>query len=219
MFNSLSEFYTSDAWSSFRRSLILDRGPVCEHCGQDILRPYEVICHHVTPLTEDNVNDYNISLNPENIVIVHHRCHNIIHERFGTFTRHIYLVYGPPGSGKSTFVRETAGPNDLVIDMDNIFEMISINSRYTKPNTLSSVAFGVRDSLMDMVKVRRGRWTNAFIVGGFPRRTDRENIVRIYGAEEVFIDASRDECMSRTMDRPGWSDHIDRWFGEFTPSD
>lgn len=218
MFKSLTDFYTSKIWSDFRRGLIVERGTVCEHCGQRIIRGHELILHHVDPLTEENVNDYEVSLNPENIMIVHHKCHNEIHERFGSYTRHIYLVYGPPGSGKTTFVRETAGPNDIVIDMDSIFEMISINGRYTKPNTLSSVAFGVRDCLMDMVKVRRGRWSSAYIIGGFPRVGERERLCQMYGAEEVFIDCDKDECLMRVSERPGWNEHVERWFMEFTPS-
>ena len=218
MFKSLTDFYTSNIWSEFRRNLILERGIRCEHCGELILQSHEVILHHKIFLTEENVNDYEISLNPENIMIVHHKCHNEIHERFGSYTRHIYLVYGPPGSGKTTFVRESAGPNDIVIDMDSIFEMISINSRYTKPNTLSSVAFGVRDCMMDMIRVRRGKWSSAYIVGGFPRVGERERLCQMYGAEEVFIECEKDECLSRVSDRPGWSEHIERWFMEFTPS-
>ena len=218
MFKSLNDFYTSNIWSEFRRNLILERGIVCEHCGEHILKSHELILHHKIFLTEENVNDYDISLNPENIMIVHHKCHNEIHERFGSYTRHIYLVYGPPGSGKTTFVRESAGPNDIVIDMDSIFEMISINARYTKPNTLSSVAFGVRDCMMDMIRVRRGKWSSAYIVGGFPRVGERERLCQMYGAEEVFIECEKDECLSRVSDRPGWNEHIERWFMEFTPS-
>ena len=218
MWNSLSEFYTSRQWSEFRRQLILERGQVCEHCGQPILNPYDLILHHKIFLTEENVNDYEISLNPLHIQIVHHRCHNEIHERFGSYTRHIYLVYGPPGSGKTTFVSETAGPNDIVVDMDSIFEMISVNNRYTKPNTLSGVAFAVRDCIMDQIRVRRGRWSSAYIIGGFPRVGERERLCQMYGAEEVFIDCPREKCFERVSDRPGWSEHVERWFDEFTPS-
>lgn len=218
MFNTLSEFYTSDIWSRFRRQIIFDRGLVCEHCGEPILKAYDAICHHKTPLTLNNVNDYEISLNESNISLVHHQCHNEIHARFGTYTRHVYLVYGAPGSGKSSFVSETAGVNDLVVDMDAIFQAISINNKYIKPNTLSSVAFRVRDTLLDVIKTRSGKWTNAFIVGGYPRVSERERLCQMYGAEEVFIECDRETCVARTIERPGWSDHIENWFSEFTES-
>ena len=218
MWNSLSEFYTSDEWSEFRRLMILERDSVCEHCGERIIEQYDAIGHHKIFLTEENVNDYEISLNPENIMIVHHKCHNEIHERFGSYTRHIYLVYGPPGSGKTTFVQNSAGPNDIVVDMDSIFEMISVNNRYTKPNTLSGVAFAVRDCLMDLIRVRRGRWSSAYIIGGFPRVGERERICQMYGAEEVFIECPREICLERVSNRPGWGAHVERWFDEYSPT-
>ena len=32
----------------------------------------------------------------------------------------VHIVYGPPLAGKSTFVRENMGPDDLVFDMDAV---------------------------------------------------------------------------------------------------
>ncbi len=218
MWNTLSEFYTSREWSEFRRRVILSRGTVCEYCGEEIVRPYDLILHHVKHLTLENVNDYEVSLNEDNVQIVHHRCHNEIHERFGNAGRHIYLVYGSPCSGKTSFVRETAGVNDIVIDMDSIYECISINPRYIKPASLSSVAFAVRDCLLDMVRTRSGKWNNAFLVGGYPRESERERLCRMYGAEEVFIDETYERCMTRACERPDWTKYVERWFEDYTPT-
>ena len=225
MFNNTSEFYKSNEWESFRGIVVGDRltndgFTICEYCGEPIYKPYDLILHHIVPLTNENVNDYEISLNPENIQIVHHKCHNKIHERFGTIpTRHVYLVFGAPCSGKSSFVAEVAGRHDLIVDMDSIFQMISINDRYDKPDSLKSVAFGVRDSLLDSIKVRRGKWINAFIVGGYPMANERERFSEIYGAEEIFIDTSKEECILRANDKPKeWVEYIEQWFDRFIPS-
>ena len=108
-YNTLSAFYTSKEWADFRQVLIAERTAADgfvydEITGKRIVNAYDIILHHKSPLTLDNVNDANISLNPDNIQIVSFKTHNEIHERFGTWTRHIYLVYGCPLSGKSTFV-------------------------------------------------------------------------------------------------------------------
>lgn len=225
MFNSTTHFYKSDEWERFRLMVIDDRKTdeglvICEHCGQPILKPYDLILHHVDPITNENVNDYNISLNPENIMIVHHKCHNEIHERFGTFpSRHIYLVYGAPCSGKSEYVSSVAGRHDIVVDMDSIFECISNNDRYDKPDSIKSVAFGVRDSLLDSIKVRRGRWVNAYIVGGYPMASERERMSAIYGVEEIFIDVDKEECLLRCVDRPKeWIEYVEAWFERYSPT-
>ena len=225
MWNNTSEFYRSRDWETFRPVVIAERltedgFTVCEYCGKPIFKEYDLILHHIEPLTNENVNDVSVSLNPENIQIVHHKCHNKIHERFGTIpTRHVYIVYGAPCSGKSSFVSEVAGRHDLIVDMDSIFECISNNDRYDKPDSLKAVAFGVRDSLLDSIRVRRGKWTNAFIVGGYPMQSERARLMDIYGAEEIFIDAEKNDCFIRANDRPvEWREYIETWFERFTPS-
>ena len=225
MFNSTTHFYKSDEWEFFRLTVINDRRTedgliLCEHCGKPILKAYDLILHHIEPLTNTNVNDYEIALNPENIMIVHHGCHNEIHERFGTLpSRHIYLVYGAPCSGKSGYVSSIAGRHDLIVDMDSIFECISINDRYDKPDSLKSIAFGVRDSLLDSIKVRRGKWINAYIIGGYPMASERERLTSIYGAEEIFIDVSKEECLMRCVDRPKeWTEYVETWFERYSPT-
>ena len=51
--------------------------------GQPLIKAYDIIAHHKQQLTVQNVNDYSISLNPDNIMLVSMRSHNEIHKRFG----------------------------------------------------------------------------------------------------------------------------------------
>ncbi|MBQ2580809.1 MAG: hypothetical protein II685_03245 [Clostridia bacterium] len=81
MFKSLSEFYTSDIWRDFRAHLIHERtsndGFVHdEHNGEPIRQSYDIIAHHKQELTLQNFEDVNISLNPDNIMLVSMRSHN-----------------------------------------------------------------------------------------------------------------------------------------------
>ena len=223
---TLSSFYTSREWADFRKVVIAERikddGFVYDEItGQPIVKAYDIILHHVIHLTEENVNDVSISLNPENIQIVSHRTHNKIHEKLGYSRKEIFLVYGPPMAGKSSYVKSAALPGDLVIDMDSIWECISGQPRYVKPGKLRAVAFGVRDYLMDCLKVRNGKWQSAYIIGGFPLSSERERIVNTYGAREVFIEADRAECLARLKASPSgrneeeWSGYIEEWFRRF----
>ena len=80
---------------------------ICGHCNKAIVSKYDCIGHHITHLTKENVNDYNISLNPDNVILVHHKCHNQIHNRFNGYKKkRVFLVYGAPCSGKSTWVNK-----------------------------------------------------------------------------------------------------------------
>lgn len=64
-------FYKSKAWREGARPQALhDCGYACHDCGD---RPTEV--HHIIPLTPDNINDPNISLNPSNLMCLCGNCH------------------------------------------------------------------------------------------------------------------------------------------------
>ena len=129
LFQNLPQFYNSDEWRKFRKQLIHERTNKAdgilydEFDGKPLLQSYDIVLHHKKPLTMQNVNDYSVSLNPENIMIVSQRSHNEIHGRFGyTTQRKVYFVYGAPCSGKTTFVNNIKGNSDLVVDMDNIWQ-------------------------------------------------------------------------------------------------
>lgn len=224
-FKNLRDFYSSREWESFRQLVIAERigsdGVLHdEYTGKPLFNAYDIILHHKIPLTEANVNDVTISLNPENIMIVSFRSHNEIHARFGyEMPRCVYLVYGAPCSGKSSWVADNATSNDLVVDMDKIWQMISINPKYTKPNRLKANVFGVRDYLLDMVMTRAGKWQQAFIVGGYPLYMDRERLCTKLDATPIFIDTPKDICLTRALDRPGeWKKYVEDWFNSFVPS-
>lgn len=120
---TLDTFYKSKKWQRLvaliRQERVGEDGFLrCEHCGKPIVRAYDCIGHHTIPLTEQNVNDYSISLNPDRIMLVHHKCHNTLHNKLGRMARTVYLVYGPPLSGKSSWVASVQEPGDLVVDME-----------------------------------------------------------------------------------------------------
>lgn len=228
--HSLANFYKSDEWFNFTRVLKLERTNddgdiICDYCGEPIVKAYDCICHHTIELNESNVNNVEISLNPDNIQLVHHKCHNRIHNKlqYGESMRHIYLVYGSPLSGKSTWVNEVKNEGDLIIDMDSIWQCVSGCNRYVKPKRLNTCVFGVRDYLLECVKYRRGKWSNAYIIGGYPLISERERLCRSLGAEEIFIDTSKEECLKRLeniedgRNQEEWTEYILSWWKRYAP--
>ena len=226
-YDTLSAFYTSKDWADFRQTIIAQRtaqdGFVYDEVtGKPIIKAYDIIAHHKIPLTLDNVNDCNISLNPDNIQLVSFKTHNEIHTRFGTYTRHIYLVYGSPLSGKSTFVEERAGLHDLVIDIDRIYACISNNPMYIKSGRLYDNMLAVREALLNTIKYKYGKWVNAFIIGGYPYKAERDRLCNEYKAEEIYIECSKEEALARLesctdgRDKQEWKKYIDTWFERFT---
>ena len=223
---SLYNFYRSDSWKNLLKVIKLERldaegNNICEYCGSPIVRAYDCIGHHKIELTEDNYTDANISLNPDNIALVHHRCHNLIHNKLAYSGRQVFIVYGSPLSGKSSFVSEVAQPGDLIIDIDNLWQAVSNQPRYIKPNRLKSVVFAVRDNLLESVKYRRGKWLNAYVIGGYPLAGERERLADQLGARLIYIESTMDECINRLTaagdrDIDEWEKYINQWWLQYT---
>lgn len=200
-FTSLKDFYKSKEWENFRELIIAERldkngNTIDEVTGLPIYAKYDIILHHKIELTMENVNDYSISLNPANIMIVSHKTHNEIHNRFGFYERKVYLVHGNICSGKSSFVRNVATKDDLILDVDNIWQMISVNERYEKPNRLKPVVFAVRECLMDQIKMRNGQWFSAYVITSSPYIMERKRLADKLGVSEIIhIDTPKEECL------------------------
>lgn len=230
-FTSLAQFYVSDEWRGFRAALIFERtNPkndvlYCEECGEPIINLYECIGHHVQELTMRNVNDYSISLNPDNVKLVHLKCHNMIHARFGFMAqKKVYYVYGAPCSGKSTFVRENKGNSDLVVDIDLLWQATTGGMLYEKPDALKTPVFALRDSLLDVVKTRSGKWERAWIIEGGARKGDRGRRIAALGAEDIFINTDKETCLKRLASdekrihvQDQWRGYIEEWFSTYQP--
>lgn len=213
-------FYTSRRWSAFVEQLKLDRVNengelICEYCGKPILRKFDCIGHHIIELDDENVNDFGISLNPDNVQLIHHACHNRIHCRFDGFYQSVWLVYGSPCAGKSTWVHANANADDLIIDIDRIWECLSMQDKYHKNDRLKQNVFGVYNALIEQVKRRVGMWRNAYIVGGFPLVTERTRMCELLKARPIFIDETREVCESRA-ENDEWRGYIAEWFEDFT---
>ncbi|HWQ89512.1 MAG TPA: HNH endonuclease [Desulfitobacteriaceae bacterium] len=217
------KLYSSEQWQQLRMALIAERGPVCQQCGRIIARPVDIIGHHEIELTPENIHDYNISINPNFIKLICFDCHNKYHQRFGYQPEHqVYLVYGAPLSGKKIFVRENMQRGDLVVDMDSLYAAVSLLPAYDKPDNLFSNVIGIHNLLIDNIKCRYGRWGNAWVIGGYADRYKREKLADDLGAELIFCDVSRDECLrrleldeDRRYRKDEWINYINKWFDEY----
>lgn len=219
----LQSFYASEVWINFRLAIITERGLRCEHCGQLVARVRDLTLHHIIELTPENVHDVMIALNPENVMVVHHDCHNKIHNRFGYQPEHnVYIVFGPPLSGKKSFVLERMRRGDLVVDMDALYHAVSMLPSYDKPDNLLSNVRGIHNLLIDNIKTRYGKWNNAWIIGGYADKYKRERLADDLGAELIFCDVSLGECLrrleadeARRCRQDEWRGYIEKWFEQY----
>lgn len=214
-------FYCRKDYLGLAQACKIKSGGVCAKCG-GVFDISELRPHHKVELTLDNIDDVNVTLNPDNIEVLCHDCHNAAHKRFGyaVGAKHVYLVYGSPCAGKTTYVNSVATRNDLIVDLDKIHRAICICGLYDKPDATKRVAFNVRDYLLDEVRTAtpRRKWQDAYIIGTYPDRIDRDVFVQDYGAEIVHIDTSKEECIKRAyqdIERTSIRDAVIGWINAY----
>lgn len=220
----IKTFLASQPWQTLRLVLINERGLRCEYCGERVAMSSDLTGHHKIELTPENVHDAIIALNPDNILIVHHDCHNKIHNRFGYQpSKGVFLVYGPPLAGKNSFVKEYMSRGDIVIDMDLLYAAVSLLPSFDKPDNLLINVRGIHNFLLDNIKTRYGKWISAWVIGGYADKYKRDKLAEDLGAEIIFCDVSKEECLRRLKldeDRrhrqDEWRGYIEKWFERYT---
>ncbi len=220
----LHNFYCSKAWVDLAYLLKIQRGGKCERCGFTAATKEEwpyLIAHHKIELTEENVDDPDISLNPDRVEIICMDCHNKDHRRFG-HSKKVYIVWGAPCSGKSTLVRQAMRWGDIILDVDKLWEAITFQPKYLKPDNCRFNIFNVRDNLLGQIKMRYGQFYDAYVIGGYPEKYERERVAQSLGAELIYCESTEEECLERRIKsgRPVvWDDYIHRWFEDYRRSE
>jgi hypothetical protein len=220
----LNVFYASDKWRNLRLQLIAERGLICEYCHERVVHANELTLHHIIELTPQNVKDATISLNPNNLLLVHNKCHNRIHKHAAVvIERKVVIVYGPPLSGKNTYVYKHKAPEDLILDYDLLFMAMTGQQLYNKPKELFPNVMAVHNMLIDHIKTRYGRWQTAWVIGGYADHYKRDKMQSDLGAELVFMDVSKQECLARLENdsqrkqhEAEWTKYINKWFEMYT---
>ena len=72
---------------------------------------------------------------------------------------------------------------DLVVDMDRLYEAVSMLHVYDKPNNLFGNVIGIHNLLIDNIKTRYGKWNDAWVIGGYADRYKREKLAEDLGAD------------------------------------
>ena len=219
--DKLHRFLCSKPWRNLSYNLKIAAGGECSRCDFVAVTKEDfkyLIGHHKIELTEDNADDPTISLNPELIDIICLDCHNKEHRRFG-HKQEVFIVYGSPLSGKTTMVREMMQYGDIVLDIDSLWQAVTFQLAYIKPNNCRFNIFALRDNLLDQIKMRHGQWYTAWVIGGYPEKHERERLANTLGAELIYCESTKEECLERLekSNKPeSWRQYIFDWWERYT---
>ena len=70
------QFYSSTEWKAVREAYKHQKSYLCEKCGRA-----GVIVHHIKHITPDNINDPEVTLNPDNLCLLCRKCHSKVHSQ------------------------------------------------------------------------------------------------------------------------------------------
>lgn len=135
----------------------------------------------------------------------------------------VYIVWGSPGSGKTTYVKNNMDKGDMVVDLDLIKQSISMASKTNATDNLLNTALSIQEHLYNLIEYREViRCNNIWVVAGLPNAIDREYLKNRLRAELIQIKATKEECIDRAMKDDEREDKelqmriIDKWFANFT---
>lgn len=78
-FKEQKQFYGTQVWKDCRAAYLKSVNYLCERCKKEgRIVPAEAV-HHIKPITPQNINDPNITLNWDNLMAVCRDCHSIEH--------------------------------------------------------------------------------------------------------------------------------------------
>lgn len=126
----------------------------------------------------------------------------------------VYLIYGSPCSGKSTYIQNHMEHGDLVCEVDYIYSAISNRNPHDNDIYVHEIALELREHLLDIIRDRKGKWKDAYVVSiaNTPQKI-KEDAERIKADDVLFIDTPYEVCMERAKDRPEHFKYlIAEWF-------
>ena len=116
-------------------------------------------------------------------------------------------------------VNQLAERGDIIVDIDLLWQAVSGCDLHDKPDTLKRNVFAMRDALIDQVRTRTGHWDNAYIIGGYARKIEREQLAAKLGASLLFVGGAQEERKARAgalgVHGPEWCGYIDKWFRDY----
>ena len=135
----------------------------------------------------------------------------------------VYVIYGSPLSGKTTYVDKHKGDNDLIYDYDKIMSVLSGKPSHIHNNSLLPYVMDIRDLIIDKVRYEKNI-ENVWII---TTRVSEDLKKRLSSLNPNYkeIKISREQAHDRLLLQGGdrdvslWQRLIDEYFDEETRED
>lgn len=192
-------------WSK-RRKVVLQRdGYLCQRCKRAGRITAANIVDHIIPKAEGGTDDY------DNLQVICNKCHQLKTaeeaarggqtatmepEWLPRPTVPVVVVCGPPASGKTLYVREQAGPNDLVLDLDAIASQLFGVGPYQADKAQYKAAIRYRNKMLAALGDKDCGYPKAWLIVTAGAPAKRAFWQKKYGTP-VIMRTPKEECMQR----------------------
>lgn len=213
--SSVERGYNTE-WRKYRKEFLLQH-PLCEDClSKKILRTATVVDHIVA----HKGNEF-LFWNTENHQALCKQCHDMktMQEVCAAAGRLIpgyvrglpkrkylkpsipvYVVAGAPGSGKSAYIANHKGNNDIVIDLDNIIGKLANANPYQIDRTPYLIAaFWLRDRMINALRDNKEKYSAAWITGMFGYADDRRKLHDELNAKVYVMNTDWMSCQKNIL--------------------
>jgi 5-methylcytosine-specific restriction protein A len=122
------------------------------------------------------------------------------------------IVCGPPGSGKSTYVREHARNGDVIICLDTIMQKISGQPEHQTPAWCLPQALDTRNAMLRSLSSaeKHSEGARAWFIVAAPSPRDREKWAARLGGRLQVMDTPSAECVRRIKADASRAGHEER---------
>ncbi|MEV7871497.1 AAA family ATPase [Streptomyces sp. NPDC088124] len=129
----------------------------------------------------------------------------------------LYVITGPPGAGKSTWIRAHAKPRDIVIDLDLMALAMAgpgADHHDHSPELLRVVQRARQAALHEAEKVLET--TDVYVIHTMPQARARARYKRL-GARIVVVDPGEAIVRQRVKDmrQPAMDAVVTRWYSQY----
>lgn len=197
-----------------------DKHPVCERCEELYSNTSAAaLTHHIRPIEKGGNR-----LDTDNLWALCKRCHGDVHSSRVQGYAKAYVICGPPGVGKTTYVQDRLRWGDLVVDVDYLWRALTGLEMRAKPEPVYPLVMDVRDFLLD--KLRHPTSVDrAWVVATAPRAEKRQQLASETNGEIVLLLSDREEIKRRIREDETRSDVdqqlelVEEWFDAYTERD